>query len=90
MDYTAWLVSPFGCTTKEMTRTMEAKQGMEHGSEEMAEHMKMMWEKLDEKTKNMVMARMLEGKIMMKEAWIKQIQFKIETMKMIKASIEKK
>jgi hypothetical protein len=70
---------------------MEGK-GMEHGSggeQMMAEHMMKMWEKLDEKTKKMVMARMLEGKIMMKEAWIKQIQFKIETMKMIKASIEK-
>ena len=71
---------------------MEGKMGMEHGSsseEMMAQHMKMMWDKLDEKTKKMVMGRMLEGKIMMKEAWIKQIQFKIETMKMIKASMEK-
>jgi len=67
--------------------------GTEHGSgsseQMMAEHMMKMWEKLDEKTKKTVMARMLESKIMMKEAWIKQIQFKIETMKMIKASIEK-
>jgi hypothetical protein len=51
--------------------------------------MKMMWEKLDEKTKKMVMSRMLEEKIMMKEAWIKHLQHKIETMKMIKVAMDK-
>jgi hypothetical protein len=67
---------------------MEGKMGMEHGEQDM-DHMKMMWEKLDEKTKKMVMSRMLEEKIMMKEAWIKHLQHKIDTMKMIKGAMDK-
>ena len=34
--------------------------------------------------------RMIDSKIMMKEGMIKHIQFKIETMKMTKAMLEKK
>jgi len=40
--------------------------------------------------KTMVIKRMLDAKIMMKEGMIKQIQFKIETMKLIKGMLEKK
>jgi len=69
----------------------EGKMGMEHGmgGEQGTDHMKMIWEKLDEKTKKMVMSRMLEEKIMMKEAWIKHLQHKIDTMKIIKTAMDK-
>jgi hypothetical protein len=49
-----------------------------------------MWEQLNDDQKTTVMKRMLDAKIMMKEGMIKQIQFKIETMKLIKGMLEKK
>jgi hypothetical protein len=49
-----------------------------------------MWEKLSDDQKTTLMKRMLDAKIMMKEGMIKQIQFKIETMKLIKGMLEKK
>ena len=52
--------------------------------------MTMMWEHLSDDQKTMVIKRMLDAKIMMKEGMIKQIQFKIETMKLIKGMLEKK
>jgi hypothetical protein len=33
--------------------------------------------------------RMLDEKIMMEEFWIKHMQYKLETMKMLKSAIEK-
>lgn len=61
-----------------------------HGKEmEMDEKMKMMWEKLDEKTRKMMMMRMLDEKIMMKENWIKHLQHKVDTLKMLKQAMEK-
>lgn len=63
---------------------------MMHGKEsEMDEKMKMMWEKLDEKTRKMMMLRMMDEKIMMKEGWIRHLQHKVETLKMLKAAMEK-
>ena len=47
-----------------------------------------MWEKLSDDQKTTLMKRMLDAKIMMKEGMIKQIQFKIETMKLIKGMLE--
>ena len=38
--------------------------------------------------KKTIMKRMVESKIMMKEGMIKHIQFKIETMKMVKKMLE--
>ena len=49
-----------------------------------------MWEQLSDDQKTTLMKRMLDSKIMMKEGMIKQIQFKIETMKLIKGMLEKK
>ena len=49
-----------------------------------------MWEQLSDDQKTTLMKRMLDAKIMMKEGMIKQIQFKIETMKLIKGMLEKK
>ncbi len=69
--------------------TIRRKNEYGMGGEQGTDHMKMMWEKLDEKTKKMVMSRMLDEKIMMKEAWIRHLQHKIETMKMIKAAMDK-
>ena len=43
-----------------------------------------MWETLNDDQKKILMKRMLDGNIMMKEGMIKHFQFKIETMKMIK------
>ncbi len=68
----------------------EGKTGMEHSG--MGHHdpcTMMLWEKADEKTKKMFMIRKLDEKIMMKEAWIAQLQHKVETMKMIKSMLEK-
>jgi hypothetical protein len=49
-----------------------------------------MWEMLSDDQKAILMKRMLDSKIMMKEGMIKHIQFKIETMKLIKDMIGKK
>ena len=47
-----------------------------------------MWEKMAADQKKTIMKRMVDGKILMKENWIKQFQFKIETMKMVKKMID--
>jgi hypothetical protein len=49
-----------------------------------------MWESLSDDQKRTLMKRMIDSKIMMKEGMMKHIQFKIETMKMIKTMLEKK
>ncbi len=70
----------------------EGKMGMEHGMGMEHHHdpcMGMMWEKFDDKTKKMIMMRMLDEKIMMKEHWIQHLQFKVESMKMLKSMMEK-
>ena len=48
-----------------------------------------MWETLNDDQKKILMKRMLDGKIMMKEGMIKHFQLKIETMKMIKEMLDK-
>jgi hypothetical protein len=47
------------------------------------------WNALSEEQKKILLKRMLEGKILMKEGMIKHIQFKLETMKMVKNMIDK-
>jgi hypothetical protein len=47
------------------------------------------WQKADDATKKMWTLRMLDGKIMMKEGMVKHLQYKIETMKMLRSKIEK-
>jgi hypothetical protein len=61
--------------------------GMHHPHMEMMEKL---WEKLDEKQVNVLIGRMIDGKIIMKEAWIKYLQHKIETYKLVKQMLEKK
>jgi hypothetical protein len=65
----------------------EAPMGMMNPHEM---QMMKMWEMLGDDQKNILMKRMLDSKIMMKEGMIKQIQFKIETMKLIKGMLDKK
>ena len=47
-----------------------------------------MWNSLTEDQKKTLMKRMVDAKVMMKEGMIKHIQFKIETMKMVKKMLE--
>ena len=46
-----------------------------------------MWEKLTDDQKATLMKRMIDSKIMMKEGMIKGLQFKIETMKLMKGML---
>ena len=52
------------------------------------EHLMMLWEKLGESEKKTLMHRILDAKIMKKEQSIKDLQYKVETLKMIKTWIE--
>ncbi len=47
-----------------------------------------MWDTLSDDQKKTLMKRMIDAKVMMKEAMIRQIQFKIETMKMINKMLD--
>ena len=49
----------------------------------------MFWETLGDSEKKALIIRKLEGKIMKKEHLIKQLQYKVETLKTIKSSLEK-
>ncbi|MGB8311303.1 MAG: class I SAM-dependent methyltransferase [Halobacteriota archaeon] len=51
--------------------------------------MMVLWEKLGDSEKKVLMMRKLEGKIMKKEHMIKQLQYKVETLKTIKSWLEK-
>jgi len=51
--------------------------------------MMMLWEKLGDSEKKTLMLRKLDAKIMKKEQWIKALQYKVETLKMIRTWIEK-
>ena len=51
--------------------------------------MMMLWEKLGDSEKKVLLMRKLEGKIMKKEHKINQLQYKVETLKAIKSSLEK-
>jgi len=65
---------------------------MMHEQEEEGKKAKMLmklWEKLGDSEKKMLMQRILDAKIMKKEQWIKDLEYKVETLKMIKTWIEK-
>jgi len=64
----------------------EGKEYMMMGKEH---EMMMLWEKLGDSEKKMLMLRILDAKIMKKEQWIKDLQYKVETLKMIKMWIER-
>jgi hypothetical protein len=58
------------------------------GQEQQNMFMMEMWNTLDDGQKITLMKRMVDAKILMKESMIKQIQFKIETMKMVKKMLD--
>jgi len=68
---------------------MWGKEGKEHEMMGKEHEMMMLWEKLGDSEKKMLMLRILDAKIMKKEQWIKDLQYKVETLKMIKMWIEK-
>lgn len=47
-----------------------------------------MWNTLSDDQKKILMKRKIDAKIMMKEGMIKHLQFKIETMKMVKGMLD--
>jgi len=53
------------------------------------EHEMMLWEKLGDSEKKTLMLRILDAKITKKEQWITDLQYKVETLEMIKMWIEK-
>ena len=67
---------------------MWEKEGEEH--EMMGkEYLMKLWEKLGDSEKKTLMLRILDAKIMKKEQWIKDLQYKVETLEMVKMWIEK-
>ena len=50
--------------------------------------MEELWNTLNDDQKKTLMKRMIDAKVMMKEGMIKYIQFKIETMKMVKKMLD--
>ena len=78
------------CTGGELH--MWGKSKMEMGHEGMGHVdpvMMAIWMKADDATKKMWTLRMLDEKIMMKDAMIKHLQHKMDTVKMLKSVIEK-
>ena len=68
---------------------MWGKMGMtDEGMEHADPMMMMIWEKMDDENKKKIMERMLDEKIMMKENMIAHLEYKSETMKMIKTMME--
>jgi hypothetical protein len=77
------------------TRTGVEEQMHEHGMQPgmgMMQQQEMlmmeMWNTLNDDQKKILMKRMVDAKIMMKEGMIKHLQFKIETMKMVKKMLD--
>jgi hypothetical protein len=63
-------------------------EAMHPGTEQQNMLMMEMWNTLADDQKITLMKRMVDAKILMKESMIKQMQFKIETMKMVKKMLE--
>jgi hypothetical protein len=70
--------------------TMMHEQGMGHmGMMQWHDMLTIeIWNKMSDEQKKTLMKRMVDAKILMKENWIKQFQFKIETMKMVKKMLD--
>lgn len=71
---------------------MEGSMGMhgmtgEHGMKPAL--LWLMWEKMDSSSKKTIVMRMLDEKIMKKEAHIRYLQHKVETYKMVKQMMDK-
>jgi len=64
------------------------RPGMGMGPSPQEMMMEKMFELLGDDQKKILMKRMIDGKIMMKEGMIKHLEWKIETMKMVKKMID--
>lgn len=65
------------------------EHGMNPGMMQQQEMLMMeMWETLNDDQKKILMKRMLDAKIQMKEGMIKHLQFKIETLEMVKEMLD--
>jgi hypothetical protein len=64
------------------------QQGTGPGMQQQEMLMTEMWDTLSDDQKKTLMKRMIDGKIQMKEGMIKHMQFKIETMKMVKTMLD--
>jgi hypothetical protein len=68
---------------------MMGEHGMNPGMMQQQEMiMTEMWDSLTDDQKKVLMKRMIDTKIMMKEGMIKHLQFKIETFKMVKKMLD--
>ena len=67
---------------------MMHESGMQHGMQQQEMMMEEIWEALSDDQKKTLMKRMIDAKIMMKEGMIKHLQFKIETMKLVKKMLD--
>lgn len=67
---------------------MMHETGMQQNMQQKEMLMTEMWESLNEEQKKILMKRMMDAKIMMKEGMIKHFQFKIETMKLVKKMLD--
>jgi len=67
------------------------EMGMKHMSKGwmMSGEMERIWEKLDDETKKQVKLRVVGGLIMKTECKIKLMQYKLESLQMIKQRLEK-
>ena len=81
------------CEEEGKERLMMAKEHMMMmGGEHMMmgkEHLMKLWEKLGDSEKKTLMLRLIDAKIMKKEQLIKDLEYKVETIEMIKNWIEK-
>lgn len=47
-----------------------------------------MWEKMTDEQKKVLIRRMIDSRIMMKENWIRHLEYKIETFKMARKMVD--
>jgi hypothetical protein len=80
------MVHPVKTMMMEESRGMHGMTG-EHGMKPAL--LWLMWEKMDPSSKKTIIMRMLDEKIMKKEARIKYLQHKVETYKMVKQMMDK-
>jgi len=74
---------------REKMREHKEEKEMEHALGEEAWHIMQIWEKVDAPTRKKLLLRKLDEKIMVNEQWIADLQYRLETKKMIKEWIEK-
>jgi hypothetical protein len=71
-----------------MDEKYESTPGMEHGKKGWIMK-KMLWEQLDDEAKKQYVLRKLDERIMKKEFKVKLLEYKIETLRMMKKLMER-